>query len=90
MPPGQRFNSDVQELHLGCSKERRVIGLAVALAAVDKHRLKQGLCAVPCPVQALGKSGFAFAVQAPRLVHDFREVILFHTVLALLCGSAPV
>lgn len=121
---------DFQRLHLRCTKERCPVGLAVSLAAVDKHRLKQGLCAVlyhvpgglpacpsvhrlgdpggllgfldalgvdrgslcavSCPVQGFGKAAHALAVQLPRLVHDLGEIVLLHTVLALLCGSAPV
>ena len=51
------------------------LGFADALG-VDGLRL----CAVPCPVQALGKSGCAFAVELPCLVHDLGEIVLLHTV----------
>ena len=43
---------------------RALLGLVDALG-VDGF----GLCAVPCSVQALGKSGLAFPVQLPCLVH---------------------
>ena len=49
-----------------------------------------GLCTVPCPVQGFGKAAHTLAVQLPRLVHDLGEIVLLHSVLALLCGSAPV
>ena len=51
---------------------------------------RSSLCAVPCPVQGFGKVAHTLAVQLPRLVHDLGEIVLLHTVLALLCGSAPV
>ena len=51
---------------------------------------RSSLCAVPCPVQCFGKAAHTLAVQLPRLVHNLGEIVLLHTVLALLCGSAPV
>lgn len=59
------------------------LGFADALG-VDGLRL----CAVPCPVQAFGKSGCAFAVELPCLVHDLRKIVL-HVIASLYFAGQP-
>lgn len=51
-------------------------GLLGFLNALGVDRL--GLCTVPCPVQALGKGGYALAIQLPCLAHDGGQIKLFH------------
>ena len=55
-------------------------GLLGFLNALGVDRL--GLCTVPCPVQALGKGGYALAIQLPCLAHDGGPIKLFHNALS--------
>ena len=55
-------------------------GLLGFLNALGVDRL--GLCTVPCPVQALGKGGYALALQLPCLAHDGGQIKLFHNALS--------
>lgn len=61
---------------------RALLGLVDALG-VDGF----GLCAVPCSVQALGKSGLAFPVQLPCLVHNFRKIVLHMMTSLYIAGQ---